>query len=195
LKRLDKNEIKALPLFTGLDLHNIKIVENEQDAAQAIKVLQREVCLGFDTESKPTFKKGESSTGAALIQLASESQAFLFPTRFPTAVSAANIILSNAMIKKVGFGLKSDKSELRKLGIGFVNTEDLSVTVKNRAKERQRVGARAAIAMLLGLRLSKSAQMSNWGAYPLQEFQIKYAANDAYAAVCIERALGLGSNK
>jgi ribonuclease D len=42
---------------------------------------------------------------------------------------------------------------------------------------------------MLGLRLSKSAQMSNWGAYPLQEFQIRYAGNDAYAAVCIERAL------
>jgi ribonuclease D len=189
LKRLDKNEIKELPPFTGLDLDNIKIVANEQDAAEAIKVLQGEACLGFDTESKPTFKKGESSAGAALIQLASESQAFLFPTRFPAAVSAANIILSNAKIKKVGFGLKSDKSELRKLGIGFVNTEDLSVTVKNRAKEKQRVGARAAIAMMLGLRLSKSAQMSNWGAYPLQEFQIRYAGNDAYAAVCIERAL------
>jgi len=188
MARPTKDQIKALPLFNGLERCDIKLVENEHDAKQAIKALQHETCIGFDTESKPTFKKGEQSAGPTLIQLSTMSQAFLFPTQFPAAINAAGIILSNPEIKKVGFGLKNDKSELLKFGIKVKNTEDLATTLKVFFKEKQRIGARAAVAMLLNTRLSKSAQQSNWAAYPLEAHQIKYAANDAYAALCCEHA-------
>jgi ribonuclease D len=190
MKRPTKDQIRELPLYIGLDLLDIQIVENEENAVEAIKALENEVCLGFDTESKPIFRKGEVSPGPTLIQLATETKAFLFPTRFPSAVSSAGKILSNPNIKKVGFGLSGDNKELRtKLNINIVNTGDLSVKLKNLAGEKNRIGARAAVAMVLKARLGKGAQKSNWGAYPLKNNQILYAANDAHSAICIERAL------
>jgi ribonuclease D len=125
-----------------------------------------------------------------LIQLATETKAFLFPIRFPAAVAAAREILTNQKIQKIGFGIKDDNKELRnKLNIDIVNTQDLSITLKQLAGEKNTIGARAAVAMVLGKRLGKGAQRSNWGAYPLKEHQILYAANDAHAAICVERAL------
>jgi ribonuclease D len=190
MERPTKEQIRELPLYIGLGLQDIQIVENEDDAVAALTALENEICLGFDTESKPIFVKGEVSPGPTLIQLATESKAYLFPTRFPSAVSSAGKILSNPNIKKVGFGLNGDNKELRtKLNINIVNTEDLSVTLKNLAGEKNSIGARAAVAMVLKARLGKGAQQSNWGAYPLKNNQIIYAANDAHSAICIERQL------
>ena len=190
MKRPSKEEIRELPMYSGLCLDDILIVENESDAAEALKVLRAEVCLGFDTESKPIFKKGEVSPGPTLIQLSTVSKAFLFPTRFPAALSAAREILSNPNITKLGFGLKGDNKELRsKLNINILNTDDLSVKLKKLSGDRNAIGARAAVAMVLQARLSKGAQRSNWGAYPLKTNQILYAANDAHSAICIETKL------
>lgn len=190
MERPTKEQIRALPMYLGLGLLDIKIIENETDAEYALKALEHEVCLGFDTESKPIFIKGDVSPGPTLIQLATESTAYLFPTRFPFAVSSAGKILSNPNIKKVGFGLNGDNKELRdKFSIDIVNTEDLSVKLKKLAGEKNRIGARAGVAMVLKARLGKGAQKSNWGAYPLKDNQIIYAANDAHSAICIERSL------
>jgi ribonuclease D len=190
MERPTKEQIRTLPLYIGLGMLDIKIIENETDAEDALKALENEVCLGFDTESKPIFLKGEVSPGPTLIQLATESRAFLFPTRFPCAVSSAGKILSNPNIKKVGFGLNGDNKELRdKLNIHIANTEDLSVKLKKLAEEKNRIGARAAVAMVLKARLGKGAQKSNWGAYPLKNNQIIYAANDAHSAICVEMSL------
>ncbi|SBT17912.1 Ribonuclease D [Marinomonas gallaica] len=190
MERPSKEQIRQLPLYVGLALPDIWIVENEQDAAHALQVLQHQTCLGYDTESKPIFVKGELSPGPSLIQLATETEAFLFPTRFTAAVNAARALLSNPEIQKVGFGLKDDNKELRnKLDIDIVNTKDLSMTLKRLAGDKDSIGARAAVAMVLGARLGKGAQRSNWGAYPLREHQILYAANDAHCAIAIVNAL------
>lgn len=191
MERPTKEQIRELPLYTGLSLDDIKIVETELDAAEALESLRGEVCLGFDTESKPIFRKGEVCPGPTLIQLSTNSKAFIFPTRFPLALAAANEILSNQNIKKIGFGLKGDNKELRtKLNINIVNTEDLAVKLKHLIGDKNTIGARTAVAMVLNLRLGKGAQKSNWGAYPLSKTQILYAANDAHSAICVEQALG-----
>ena len=190
MQRPTKEQIRELPLYVGLDLTNIEIIENERDAARALNELKNEVCLGFDTESKPIFLKGEISPGPTLIQLATQSKAFLFPARFPSAVACANTILSNPNIKKVGFGISGDIKELRnKLDINIVNTVDLSTKLKSLIKDKNRIGARSAVAMVLKSRLGKGAQKSNWGAYPLRKNQILYAANDAHSAICVENTL------
>ncbi len=190
MQRPSKEQIRELPLYVGLDLSSIEIIENELDAASVLDQLKNEVCLGFDTESKPIFLKGEISPGPTLIQLATQSKAFLFPTRFPCAVACANSILSNPSIRKVGFGISGDNKELRtKLNIDIVNTEDLSITLKSLIKDKNRLGARAGVAMVLKSRLGKGAQKSNWGAYPLRKNQVLYAANDAHSAICVENAL------
>lgn len=189
MERPTKENIRELPLYTGLKFNDIKIVENEQDAAQALNVLNNETCLGFDTESKPIFHKGMISPGPTLIQLSTESKAFLFPTRFSSAVSSARTLLGNPNIKKVGFGIAGDIKELRiKFAIDVVNTENLSVA-KNLIGEGKPIGARNAVAMVLKLRLGKGAQKSNWASYPLKKNQIQYAANDAHSAICIAKTL------
>lgn len=192
MKRPTKEEIRALPLYQGLELNDIQVVENAQTAAQALAALSHKAHLGFDTESKPTFRKGQKSAGPTLIQLATESSAYLFPTRFSSAVAVASALLSNPNIKKVGFGLRGDNKALRnKLDIDIVNTLDLSVVLKNILDEKNTVGARTAVAMVLKQRLGKGPQTSNWSAYPLHNSQIQYAANDAHSAICIANALDI----
>ncbi|MEO9655181.1 3'-5' exonuclease [Marinomonas sp.] len=190
MQRPSKEEIRLLPPYQGLSLENISLVETEHDAQQALAILSAQVSVGFDTESKPMFRKGEVSPGPVLIQLATEHQGFLFSRRFPAAMAAVAQILANPDIQKIGFGLKDDKKELRnKLAIDIENTKDLSITLKHLVGEKNSIGARAGVAMVLKTRLSKGAQRSNWARYPLKKEQILYAANDAHCAICIELAL------
>ncbi|GAC20918.1 3'-5' exonuclease [Paraglaciecola arctica] len=187
MERPTKEQVSRLPLYVGLSLADIDIIETELDAVNALKELETEICLGFDTESKPIFRKGQTSPGPTLIQLATATKAFLFPTKFPFAISTAKAILCNPNIQKVGFGLKGDKKELRnKLSIDIANTQDLSVELKNLVGDKDLIGARAAVAMVLKSRLGKGAQRSNWAQYPLQQHQILYAANDAHSAICVK---------
>jgi ribonuclease D len=187
MKRLTKEQIRELPLFMGLDSSNIYVVEKDIDATKATMELKKNTCLGFDTESKPLFKKGEFNAGPTLIQLATESSAFLFPVRFPSALDAAKKILTDPNIKKVGFGTNHDKKELAvKLGISIENIQNLSTTLRDIVEDGKAMGARTAVAMILNLRLTKGAQKSNWGRYPLTQRQIQYAANDAYSALCVK---------
>lgn len=187
MERLSKEQIRSLPLYEGVPIKDIHVIKNKWAALKAVKILEQYTVLGFDTESKPTFKKGEVSKGPHLIQLSCPEKTYLFPTRFVPAIEEIKVILSNPNIKKVGFGVSGDKATIyRNFGINLRNTEDLSQKVKKFTGLDQRVGARAAVAMLFKLRLSKSAQKSNWALFPLEEHQIKYAANDAYSALCVE---------
>jgi len=190
MHRPTAQEINLLPLYQGVAMSAICLVENEQDAQYALQTLSQFPCLGVDTESKPTFRKGEKSAGPTLIQLSTACHVFLFPVRFSVALNAANTLLSDPQIKKVGFGIKGDIKALRhQLGIELINTEDLSVTLKRVAADKNPIGARAAVAMVLKQRLPKGEQQSNWVAYPLKKQQIVYAANDAHAAICVAQAI------
>lgn len=186
MQRPTKEQIRDLPLYDGISLENIIVVTNKADSINAIAELRTHSCLGFDTESKPCFVKGEVSDGPHLIQIATKSKVFLFPTKFYENFTAIAEILSDPTIKKVGFGLKEDKKLLfRKFGIKLINTEELSSKVMRFAQVKQRVGARVAVAMFFNQRLSKSAQQSNWSIFPLHDHQKRYAANDAHSALLI----------
>jgi ribonuclease D len=185
--RPTKEQIRELPVYKGVDLDNIIVVSNKEEAIDAVSELMQYSVLGFDTESKPTFKKGEVSSGPHLIQLSCLSKTFIFPSVFPDVISEVAKVLANSNIKKVGFGLSDDKKALiNKFSIKVENTVELSSKVKKFTGVKQNVGARAAVAMLFGQRLTKSAQTSNWAAFPLQDYQLLYAANDSYSALCVE---------
>ena len=185
--RPTKEQIRELPVYKGVDLDNIIVVSNKEEAIDAVSELMQYSVLGFDTESKPTFKKGEVSSGPHLIQLSCLSKTFIFPSLFPDVISEVAKVLANSNIKKVGFGLSDDKKALiNKFSIKVENTVELSSKVRNFTGVKQNVGARAAVAMLFGQRLTKSAQTSNWAAFPLQDYQLLYAANDSYSALCVE---------
>ncbi|MBH0021174.1 3'-5' exonuclease domain-containing protein 2 [Pseudoalteromonas sp. SWXJ133] len=187
MERLTKEQVQFLPMYDGLSLDNIIVVTQKSDAISAIEELKKHAILGFDTESKPCFKKGEISDGPHLIQLSTKAKAYLFPTKFFDNFAAIEGILSDPTIKKVGFGLKEDKKIIfRKFGIRLENTIELSSKVMHFAQVTQRVGARAAVAMFFNQRLSKGAQRSNWSVFPLKDHQKMYAANDAHSALLIE---------
>jgi ribonuclease D len=134
---------------------------------------------------------GAPRTGPHLIQLATEERAFCMPAECPWTAELLGQVLQSERIIKVGFGMASDRQPLHaKFGVKLRRGLDLAPIVR-RLGYRQRVGLRAAVAIVLGRQLakSKSIQTSNWAARPLKAAQLSYAANDAYAALCVFRAM------
>jgi RNA polymerase sigma factor for flagellar operon FliA len=181
-----------LPPYVGIQLADVRIVRTEAEAAAALTVLSAADVIGFDTESKPTFAKGEVSTGPHLVQLATDQMAYLFQTATPaanaTALTVLKPVLESDRILKVGFGLGDDMRRLRtKLGIEPRNVLDLSTAL--RRGERNSLGAKSAVARFFGQRLQKSRRITttNWAMPRLSEKQVLYAADDAHVALRIYR--------
>jgi ribonuclease D len=188
--RPSKEEIRTMPIFDGPPLNNIIMVSDESELVVARDLVTGVTHIGFDTESKPTFQKGEKSKGPHVIQIATNTHALLFTPRFMPGVQLALAILQSESVAKYGFGLSGDKNLFRaRFGVEIKNTIDLVPITKRVFGLKQGLGARSAVAMLFKQRLTKSAQSSNWSNYPLQVDQIKYAANDAYAGLCVANEL------
>lgn len=189
---LSKTTLAAAELadYAGIGLADIVLVTSERVAAEAYAVLTAASVVGFDTESKPTFVKGEVSTGPHLIQLATDTRAYLFPlTQWPGTCELKAILESERLLK-VGFGLGNDRSALQsRLGISLANVLDLGEALRGQG-HRGTVGAKVAVAHFFGARLHKSKKVgtSNWAAPRLSERQLRYAANDAHVALRVYRA-------
>ena len=185
-----------LPLYEGIALAQITLVDTPALAAAAQATLMAADAIGFDTESKPTFLKGEISTGPHLVQLATEDRAWLFPITRNGDHSALQSILASPQVLKVGFGLGNDRSALKaRLGITLQNVLDLGETLRGPG-HRGTVGAKVAVAHFFGQKLQKSKKTgtSNWATPRLTERQMLYAANDAHVALRLYRAW-LGGGK
>ena len=183
---IDQEEL--LPPYDGIKLSGVRMVKSDRDAAEALTALLAMDVLGFDTESKPTFLKGEVSTGPHLVQLATDECAYLFQIGAMPAVEVLKAVLESAAILKVGFGLSDDLKRLRvKLGIDTINVLDLSTAL--RKNERNTLGAKTAVARFFGQKLQKSKKITttNWALPRLTEKQILYAADDAHVALRIYR--------
>ncbi|MDO8439219.1 MAG: 3'-5' exonuclease [Telluria sp.] len=182
----DREEL--LPPYDGIKLADVRMVKSERDAAEALAVLSAMDVIGFDTESKPTFLKGELSTGPHLVQLATDDAAYLFQIGASPALDVLKAILESTTILKVGFGLQDDVKRLRaKLDIDASNVLDLSTAL--RKGERNTLGAKTAVARFFGQKLQKSKKITttNWALPRLSEKQILYAADDAHVALKIYR--------
>jgi ribonuclease D len=187
----DKNAIALLPPFERLGLNRITLVCTRAQAERAKDQLTQVKAWGFDTESKPTFKVGEQSDGPHILQLATPEQAWVFQLHDPDCRSVAAQLLALKGIVKAGFGLGDDRKRIiHKLGIEPQDIVELN-TVFHQRGYRKDMGVKGAVAVLFNQRFikSKKAAISNW-AYPhLSEAQLIYAANDAYAAICVWQAL------
>lgn len=181
----------ALPLYPGLPLAQITLVASVTQLAVAATQLLAADALGFDSESKPVFRKGEASTGPHLIQLATDEQAFLFPVaRFPECHGLLKQVLESTAILKIGLGLGNDRSALKtRLDITPHKLLDLGESLRG-PTHKGTVGAKVAVAHFFGQRLVKSKKIgtSNWAAAALSERQLCYAANDAHVALMLYRA-------
>ncbi|MEI7430730.1 MAG: 3'-5' exonuclease [Betaproteobacteria bacterium] len=179
-----------LPAYAGIAMDQVLLVTTPALAREALEALMAAQSIGFDTESKPTFLKGEVSTGPHLVQLATDDCAYLFPVSFEPCAAVLKTILESEQVLKIGFGLGNDRSALKsKLGIDLSNVIDMGEILRG-AGHRGTVGAKVAVAHFFGEKLQKSKKIgtSNWANPRLNERQLLYAANDAHVALKLYKA-------
>lgn len=180
LKEIDKDEINKLEVrqFEG----EIRIVDDDKSFKKAMKELKKYSVLGFDTETKPTFKKGVNHK-IALIQISNSEVAWLFRVNKIGIPPALHAFLEDTSVLKIGAGLLDDMRRLRQItnfsAGGFLDLQKYVEAFKIESK-----GLKKMVAIVLGYKISKSQQMSNWEADILTTPQQRYAATDAW--VCLE---------
>lgn len=176
LNTISDEEVKLLPkvCFDG----EIEVIEDFREQNIAADYLLSHQVIGFDTESRATFKKGVANK-IALLQLSAGGRAFL--------VRVNKVKLSQGIIKllqspdhlKVGVAIRDDLTELRTVSDfephGFVDLQrimgDFNIS---------ELGLKKITAIVLGTQISKAQRLSNWEATNLTEGQIRYAATDAW---------------
>ncbi len=179
--------------YGRIGLNKILLVATVAHVAQALAELRLCAVVGFDTESKPTFRKGEVSDGPHVVQFSTPEKAYIFQLHQRDCHTAVCALIESEAIIKVGFGLSSDYREIsRKLGVSPKEVLDLNSIFKRRGC-RKSVGVKGAVALVFQRRFlkSKSAATSNWASHRLTDTQVLYAANDAYAAIQVYHQLAV----
>lgn len=179
--KYDKTKIALLPRiqFPG----RIIVVLSESEANKAVDYLLTSDVLGFDTETKPIFRKGQRNK-VALLQVSTMDTCFLFRLNRIGLCPAIKRLLETDAVKKIGLSWHDDIMSLKARGEfspnGFFDLQDhmkeLGITDMSLAK---------LYANLFGQRISKREQLSNWEADVLSDKQKLYAATDAWACVMI----------
>jgi ribonuclease D len=188
-----KAEIALLEPFVGLELEHIHVPTSSEEFAAATDVIKAAGIAGFDTESKPTFIVGDVSEGPHVVQFALLDKAYLFQFHRTEGHPFLLELLQSEDVIKVGFGLRSDRKHiLAKLGVHFNAVVDLN-TVFSMDGYHKEMGVRAAVGLVLKQRFAKPRHVttSNWSQPQLTPQQMRYAANDAYAALKVLEALDL----
>lgn len=176
---ISKEELIDLPLrwFDG----EIVVVDNFEKLDAAIEILSKAKVIGFDTETKPAFKKGVIN-GVALLQLSVKDKAFLFRINRIGLPKEVCKILANPKIVKTGVAINDDIKALNKIQTfkpkGFVELQDNAKTIGINDFSLKKLAA-----ITCGFRISKGQQLSNWEADVLTEAQKIYAATDAWVAL------------
>lgn len=187
----NKTDIAAMEPFSGLSLERVVVVTDERQAELAVEELMQAGTVGFDTESKPVFFKGQKSEGPHVLQFSTTEKAFIFLSHVEATNQAVIGLLQSASLVKIGFGLRGDLQQISsRYGIRAEATVELDRSFRQLGY-RDPVGAKSAVAILFNRKLqkSKSVTTSNWAAKQLSDAQLLYAANDAYAALLVWHAL------
>ncbi|UXP31189.1 3'-5' exonuclease domain-containing protein 2 [Reichenbachiella agarivorans] len=180
VRKISKEEVNELPLikYEGKSI----VVEDISAVQEAANYLSQFSLLGFDTETKPAFKKGQVYP-VALLQLAAPDRVYLIrllQTGLPQEIID---LFENPKITIAGIGIRDDIKDLKKIKnfnpAAFVDLNELAKTLGFES-----IGARNFAGMFLKGRISKSQQVSNWENEELTDAQIDYAATDAW--ICIE---------
>lgn len=163
------------------------------DFFRAVRYLRRQSVIGFDTESRPCFSPNQPHYGVSLLQLSGKERAFLFRIKMMGDIpKALRKILSDEKILKVGAAVNDDVRGLEKhhdfTPKSFVDLQKIVWEYGIKDKSVKKMAA-----IILGIRISKTQQLSNWEAEKLSEAQQSYAATDAW--VCREMFLKLLSSE
>jgi ribonuclease D len=179
-RTISREEINELPIrrYEG-DVH---LVASAEDLDRAMADIRAERVLGFDTETRPAFRKGEHHL-PCLVQAATARAVYLFPLQRMDFSAAVAEFLAAPEIVKIGVSLAHD---LRELKLVFPLQEasmlDAGTAVQRHGVEQ--TGLRNLAALFLGFRIPKGTRTSNWAARQLSPAQLTYAATDAW--VCRE---------
>ncbi|MBT8044730.1 MAG: 3'-5' exonuclease domain-containing protein 2 [Verrucomicrobiae bacterium] len=186
-----KAETALLPPFQGLTPEHIHLPRTQGECRDAVTEILTAGIGGFDTEAKPTFKKGQKSNGPHVVQFALTDKAFIFQLHRNECEQAVTKLIASKRVLKVGFGLKNDHGQIRnRLGISLNHVLDLD-QVFRKLGYRGQIGVRGAVGVLFQqcFKKSKSTTTSNWARTKLSSRQLRYAADDAYAALKIMEEL------
>ena len=185
MKSITKEEIAAFDTeeFNG----HIFVIDTPDKANQAVKYLSGFSNLGFDTETRPSFKKGNLNN-VALIQLATDNRCYLFRLNRIGFSASLVRLLSDTNIRKIGLSLKDDFTSMsRRMKFtpqGFIDLQKIVSKHDIADLSLQKI-----YAILFQKKISKSQRLSNWEAEELSEAQKKYAALDAWACLRIYEKL------
>ena len=177
---ITKEEIAELELiqYEG----PINVIDSQESFEREIGQIAINPILGFDTETRPSFKKGKVFP-TSLIQLSTLNQAWLIRVSRIGYPKRLLEILSSEETIKVGSGLNDDlrrlKSDFQFEPAGFLDLQQYVTAFRIEEK-----GLKKLSGIVLGRRISKSQQVSNWDADLLTEKQLRYAATDAW--ICLE---------
>lgn len=179
--KITKEEVNALPLgqFEG----EMFLIDKVEDVEEVAEFLIQQRVIGFDTETKPAFQKGVINQ-VSLLQLSTSTQAFIFRLNqigFPESIRN---ILEKENIVKVGAAVHDDIKGLAKLTDSFYPNSFFDLNDELKRVGFVNIGVRNLCAMVLGIRISKSEQVSNWESEKLTIKQQRYAATDAWG--CLE---------
>ena len=180
LTSIARGELNELPIrrYEG----PVYVVAGQADLALAIRDILDDAVVGFDTETRPAFKPGESYL-PSVVQFATERAVYLFRAQQEDLRDAMREILSSESVVKAGVSVSEDMRALRKL-FEFDESAVIDLGKVARRNGLKQTGVRNLAGMFLGMRISKGAQTSNWAAARLTPQQITYAATDAW--VCRE---------
>ncbi len=177
---ISKEDINKLPLdkFNG----EVVLIDKVEDVASAMEEISQFDTVGVDTETKPVFVRGQFND-VSLIQIAIPTKVFLIRLHKTGVTEELVTFFENKKITKLGVALKDDLKDLKKLKPFHPERFfELNQLVKPIGIESN--GLKKLVAIILGYRISKSAQVSNWEAPVLTEKQLRYGATDAW--VCLE---------
>lgn len=184
-KTITKEEINALPLKAFEGEICIPLTDHEID--EAVDYLGNASILGFDTETRPNFKKGQHHK-VALLQLSTEKRAFLFRINKIGLPDNVKSILTNSNIMKAGAAIHDDIKALRQISDftpnGFTDIQSIAHELGI-----EHSGLKPLTALLLDFKLSKAQQTSNWENQYLTKAQQLYAATDAWVSLKIYNRL------
>lgn len=185
LNNISKDDIKNLPQqqFTG----RILLIDDVSQLDFLHQKLVNKKVLGFDTETRPSFKKGKKHR-VSLLQLATEDEAYLIRLNRVGLPESVITLFENENIKKIGLAIRDDINSLIQLTSfqpeGFI---DLQQYVKR--FDILDNGLKKLAANILGFRISKKQQTSNWEKEILEDEQLVYAATDAWVCYQIYNTL------
>ena len=177
-REISREQLAELPIrrYEG----EVCLVATPDDLERARADIRQQAVVGFDTETKPAFKKGESHL-PCLVQVATASVVYLFQLRRTEVLPVISEMLTEPRAVKVGVALADDLRSLRMV-FPFAEENMLDLGVVARRQGFGQTGLRNLAGIFLGIRIPKGVKTSNWAAPNLSPAQITYAATDAWAS-------------